>query len=296
MSDHHKPEIDEVSGVETTGHSWDGIKELNNPLPRWWLWVFYACIAWAIVYMVLMPAIPGLPGAAGATKGLRGESDRINVTRDLAALDVSRAPFFARLTGADLAAIEADPELLRFALAAGESAFGDNCATCHGSGAQGFKGYPNLNDDVWIWGGTLDDIKQTLMYGIRTEHPDTRFSQMPAYGRDGLLTGAQISDVAHYVMALGGREEDAAAAARGAETYARECVTCHTAAGTGDRLQGAPSLVDADWLYGSSHEELTTTIARGPYGVMPFWSERLDEPTIDALAVYVHALGGGEDG
>jgi cytochrome c oxidase cbb3-type subunit 3 len=291
-----QPERDEVTGIETTGHVWDGIKELNNPLPRWWLWIFYASVVWAVVYMVFMPAIPGLPGAEGATRGLRNHSERVNVAEDIAALDAAREGGFEALTNRELSAIEADPELFRFALAAGESVFGDNCATCHGSGAQGSPGYPNLNDDVWLWGGRLADIKQTLMYGIRSEHPQRRLSQMPAFGRDGLLDRAQVNDLAEHVLALSGQEHDVAAASRGAAQFETQCALCHKADGSGDRTFGAPNLRDREWLYGGDRETVRETIWSSRSGVMPAWDERLGEGQVDALAIYVHSLGGGEDG
>ncbi len=290
-----KREIDEHTGVETTGHEWDGIKELNNPLPRWWLWIFYATIVWAVIYMVLMPAIPGLPGMGGATPGLRGENERLNVATELAALQEARTPMFAMLSAAEsLTEIERDPQLLRFALEAGESAFGDNCATCHGSGAQGFAGYPNLNDDVWLWGGTLADIKHTLTVGIRAEHPETRISVMPAYGETGLLSRAEINDMVEYVVNLSGGEADQAAVGRGTETWTSQCAVCHGPSGQGLREFGAPNLTDAEWLYGGDRETIYETIYHSRYGVMPHWSDRLDESVIDALAVYVYSLGGGE--
>ena len=299
MSEHdHNRETDAHSGTETTGHEWDGIKELDTPLPRWWLYIFYACIAWAVVYWVFMPAWPALPGLAGEsdhTRGLRNHSERANVAAALDELAAQRADGFAALEGASIAEIESDPQLLGFVRAAGEASFGANCSTCHGAGAQGFIGYPNLNDDIWLWGGSYDDIRTTLRVGIRSEHPDTRFSQMPAFGRDELLTRAQIGDVTDYVLSLSGQAGDAAAITPGEAIYQAQCASCHTPAGTGDRAQGAPSLVDQDWLYGGTRDQIMATINRGPYGVMPAWESRLDEATIDALAAYVFLLGGGED-
>lgn len=295
MSDHPK-DIDEYSGVETTGHEWDGIKELNNPLPRWWLWIFYATIAWAVFYWIMMPAWPALPGMGGGnTPGIRGHSDRVLVAEELSSLRSMRAENGTALLSASLEEIEADRELLQFAMAAGESAFGDNCATCHGSGGRGAVGYPSLADDVWLWDGTLDGIQYTLLHGIRQEDdPETRFSLMPAFGRDGILDSAQIDDMAHYVLALSGAEHDAAAAARSEDLYQQQCALCHAANGTGDRSQGAPNLTDAEWLYGSSEEAIVETIANARNSHMPAWEQRLDESTIKALAVYVHSLGGGE--
>ncbi len=293
MSDHNV-EKDDHTGTATTGHEWDGIKELDTPLPRWWLWIFYATIVWSVIYMVFMPAIPGLPGMSADgdhTRGLRNHSERANVAVAMEALEASRASGFEALRGASIEEIENDPQLLQFVIAAGESAFGDNCATCHGAGAQGFIGYPNLNDDVWLWGGTYQDIHDTLMWGIRTDHPDTRFSQMPAFGRDELLSNAQIAAVSDHVLSLSGLAEPNA---EGAEIYAIQCASCHMDDGRGDRLQGAPNLLDAEWLYGSERQQVIDIIYRGPYGVMPGWEGRLDDATIDALAAYVYLLGGGE--
>ncbi|PWE18485.1 cytochrome-c oxidase, cbb3-type subunit III [Marinicauda salina] len=301
MADEHdKPEVDDVTGVGTTGHEWDGIKELDNPLPRWWVWIFYASIVWSVIYMIFMPALPAPPGFQGHTEGLRNHSERANVAEAMDQLRASRADNFDALQTAvaegGVAAVESDPDLLNFALAAGRSAFGDNCATCHGSGAQGFIGYPNLNDDAWLWGGTYEAIRHTLEVGIRSEHPDTRFSQMPAYGRDGLLTREEIDQVTAHVLTLSGREPTSIAAAeQGAEIFDAQCAACHMADGTGDRTQGAPNLTDDIWLYGGEPEQISDTIWRGPYGVMPYWEDRLEEPIITSLAVYVYLLGGGEE-
>ena len=286
--------IDDATGVETTGHEWDGIEELNNPLPRWWLIVFWASVAVAVVYWIFMPAWPALPGFQGYTHGLSGNSERRNVDRDIAALKASRSQYADRLAGASLSEIEADPSLLQFALAAGESAFGDNCASCHGSGAAGAKGYPNLNDDDWLWGGTLADIRQTIQHGIRSEDSQARFSQMPAFGRDGVLTGAQIGDLVEYVRSLSGLEADGAAVARGVPLFAENCASCHGADAKGGRSFGAPNLTDGIWLYGADRDTLRATITNARQGVMPAWAGRLDPATIAALSIYVHQRGGGE--
>ena len=292
MSDEQEPYVDPVTGAESTGHEWDGIIELNNPMPRWWLIVFYVTIVWSVIYWVFMPAWPGI---TDHTKGIRGHTERQNVAAAVEAAMAERSASATRLTeAANLAAIEADPELLQFALALGESAFGDNCATCHGAGGQGFQGYPNLADDAWLWGGSLDAIEHTLTVGIRSDHPDARFSQMPAFGRDGLLNREQVSDVVEYVVSLSGRDADASAAARGAVLFEEQCVVCHQQGGVGDRTQGAPNLSDAIWLYGGERADIRETIWNSRYGVMPTWEARLDDATIAALAVYVHALGGGE--
>lgn len=286
-----KPEIDEPSGVETTGHEWDGLKELNNPLPRWWVYIFYATILGSIIYMILMPAVPLLHGY---TPGILGQSDRRQVAEDVAALRLARAQAGAGLENLSLEQIEANPALLEFAMAAGASAFGDNCATCHGRGAQGARGYPNLRDDDWLWGGTLEDIYTTLRYGVRSGHEQTRISQMPAFGKDGILTAEQISDLVEYVRSLSGGEADKAAVQRAAPVFAEQCSVCHGDQGQGMQAFGAPRLSDRIWLYGSDSDTLRETITNARGGVMPAWQGRLDDITLRALAVYVHSLGGGE--
>ena len=286
-----RKEIDATSGTETTGHEWDGIKELNTPLPRWWLWMFYATVVWAIGYWVLYPSWPTL---TGYTHGILNQSQRDDVAKALSAMKVERAKQGRLLATATLAQIEADPNLFQFAREAGKSAFGDNCATCHGSGAQGFKGYPNLNDDVWLWGGTLDDIKKTITVGVRSTHPQTRNSMMPAFGRDKLLEPAQINDLVEYVVGLSGGKPNAQAVSRATQLFADQCAVCHGADGKGLREFGSPNLTDKEWLYGGTREQIKAQIVNGRGGVMPTWGSRLDPMTVDALAVYVHSLGGGE--
>jgi cytochrome c oxidase cbb3-type subunit 3 len=290
-----KRERDSVSGTETTGHEWDGVKELDTPLPRWWLYIFYACILAAIIYWVLMPA---WPMGNGYTKGILGFSDRNNVAADVNALRSARAPMFERLANASTAEIAADPELQEFARAAGESVFGDYCRTCHGAGGAGAPGYPVLADDVWIWGGSLAEIEQTLRVGVRADHPDTRMSMMPAFGRDHLLTPQQIGDVTEHIISISAARDrldpNGAAAARGALVFQEQCAVCHGPTGIGDRNVGAPSLTDDLWLYGGSREEIRRQVELGRGGVMPTWERRFDAGTLRALAYYVHEMGGGE--
>lgn len=290
-----KRERDEVSGTETTGHEWDGLKELDTPLPRWWIFIFVGTIVISIVYWVLMPA---WPLANSYTPGTLGFSDRANVAAEVQTLRSARAPMFERLAAASTSDIAADPELQEFARAAGEAVFGDYCRTCHGAGGAGAPGYPVLADDVWLWGGSLADIEHTLRVGIRSDHAETRMSQMPAYGRDALLTAQQIGDVSEYVISISAARErlspDAAAAARGAVVYQEQCALCHGATGAGDRTQGAPSLNDDVWLYGGTREEIQQQIELGRGGVMPSWETRFDAGTLRALAYYVHEMGGGE--
>jgi cytochrome c oxidase cbb3-type subunit 3 len=282
---------DAVSEPETTGHEWDGIQELNRPLPKWWLYVFYATVLWSIGYWLLMPSWPLL---SGYTKGLLGYSQREKVASQLEAARAAKAEYRDRVAASDLAAINADPELLRFALAGGEAAFGDNCAPCHGRGAQGAFGYPNLRDDSWLWSGTLDGIQQTIMHGIRADDPKTRSGAMPAFGKSGLLSAAQINDVAEYVLSLSGGSHDPQAAERGAEIFAKNCVACHGPQAKGNHEFGAPDLTDELWLYSGDKATIVTTVDGGRGGVMPTWVGRLDPETIKELAIYVHALGGGE--
>ncbi|WP_417523135.1 cytochrome-c oxidase, cbb3-type subunit III [Marinovum sp.] len=279
---------------ETTGHSWDGIEEFNNPLPRWWLWAFYATIVWGIGYSIAYPAWPGI---SKATAGVLGYSTRAEVAEEIAAVDQANAAINARLESVELTAIAEDPELLNYAGNAGAAVFRTWCAQCHGSGAAGAQasGYPNLLDDDWLWGGDIAAIHETVSYGIRTEdHPDTRFSMMPAFGRDDLLEREQISQVTNYVMSLSGTPRDADEVAAGAEVFAENCAACHAEDGTGDRMQGAPDLTDAIWLYGGDYERLVEAVHGSRYGVMPAWQGRLSEAQIRAVSAYVHGLGGGE--
>ena len=286
-----KKEIDQASGVETTGHEWDGIRELNTPLPRWWLWVFYATIVWAFGYWVLYPAWPTLNGY---THGILNQSQRDDVAKALLELKAQRQTAAGPFNSASLEQIEADPNLFSFAREAGRSAFGDNCATCHGSGAQGAKGYPNLNDDVWLWGGKLEDIQHTIEVGVRSTSTETRNSQMPAFGRDKLLEPAQIDDLTEYVVSLSGRKADQAAVTRAQPLFKEQCAVCHGEDGKGKREFGSPNLTDKEWLYGGERADIHAQIVNGRGGVMPTWGTRLDPVTIKALAVYVHSLGGGE--
>lgn len=288
MTDKH---VDEVTGTETTGHEWDGIRELNNPLPRWWVWTFYVTIAWALIYSIAMPAWPYM---TGFTQGVLGASQRAQVHEALDEVRAKRAAFADRIAGASLEEIRTDQELLEFSLAGGRSAFAVNCSQCHGGGAQGFEGYPNLNDDDWIWGGDMDNIATTIRYGIRSGHDEGRENEMPAFGADEILEREEIGDVAEYVLALSGRAEDDAAAERGKEIFAEQCAACHGEDGKGDMELGAPNLADAIALYGADRQSIVRNIYRPRLGVMPAFEERLDEATIKQLAVYIHSLGGGQ--
>ncbi|AHD08203.1 cytochrome-c oxidase, cbb3-type subunit III [Phaeobacter gallaeciensis] len=276
----------------TTGHSWDGIEEFDNPMPRWWLWTFYATIIWAIGYTVAYPAWPGIQSA---TAGVLGWNSRALVAEEIAAVNEANAPINSRLEEIELASISTDPELNGYAVSAGSAVFKTWCAQCHGAGAAGAKGYPNLLDDDWLWGGSMEDIHATIAHGIRNEESDdARYSEMPAFGRDELLEKEEIDQVVNYVMSLSGEPQDAAKVEAGAVLFADHCASCHMDDGTGDRSQGAPNLADAIWLYGGDHATLTETVYNSRYGVMPNWNARLTEAQIRAVTAYVHQLGGGE--
>ncbi len=296
MSD--KIEKDPVSGTDTTGHEWDGIKELNTPLPRWWLYTFYACILFAAGYCVLYPAIP-LPWG-GHTQGLLHATARASVEADIKTNAVSARPQFAAIAARDLDAIQADPQLRDFAVAGGRAAFAQNCAPCHGGSGQGAKGYPNLLDDVWLWGGGLDQIHQTIRFGVRNANAESRQGvAMPAWGDavknpPQVLDGAQISSVADYVLSLNGQAVDQASARAGLVVFAENCAVCHGEKAEGNPDMGAPPLASGVWLYGGDKATLVETITHGRAGSMPAWSERLDEATVKMLALYVHQLGGGK--
>jgi cytochrome c oxidase cbb3-type subunit 3 len=285
------PKVDPVTNTDTTGHEWDGISELDTPLPRWWLWVLYATIIWAVGYWIVMPAWPTI---SGYTTGFLGYSQRQVVTDQMAEVEASRGEIGVKLLAASLDEAIADPELLEFAMAGGRSSFLVNCSQCHGTGASGSPGYPNLNDDDWLWGGTVEDISQTISYGIRAEHDETRFSQMPAFLVDEMLTAAEIDDVAEYVLSLSGKETDAAAAERGEEPFVDWCTACHGESGEGMVDFGAPNLANAIWLYGSDKETIVKTISYSRSGMMPAWEDRLGALTVKQLAVYIHSLGGGQ--
>lgn len=276
----------------TTGHQWDGIEEFDNPMPRWWLWTFYATIIWGIGYTIAYPAWPML---SSATAGVLGWSTRGDVAAEIQAVDEANAPINAKLEAAELTAIAGDPELGSYAVSSGSAVFKTWCAQCHGSGAAGAKGYPNLLDDDWLWGGTVEDIHETITHGIRNEDSDdARYSEMPAFGRDELLEKEEIDQVVNFVMSLSGEAEDASKVDAGAVVFEDNCASCHMDDGTGDRSQGAPNLVDAIWLYGGDYASLSETVNNARYGVMPAWNTRLTEAQIRAVSAYVHQLGGGE--
>ncbi|QIG81534.1 cytochrome-c oxidase, cbb3-type subunit III [Stakelama tenebrarum] len=287
-----KKRIDEPTGTQTVGHEWDGIEELDTPMPRWWLIIFYATVVFAIVYTILYPAWPMIDRA---TAGVLGWTSHGQLEEQLAEDRAERAPVMAALAVTPVEKLLGKPELLETAIQGGRSAFLVNCVQCHGSGAAGSKGYPNLNDDNWLWGGDIAAIEKTLIDGIRQPgHDETRMSQMPAFGRDGLLSSDEIKDLVSYVRFVSGQEPASESAQRGRPLFENNCAVCHGADAKGDRQFGAPNLTDAIWLYGGDRNTITDTIHNSRYGIMPAWGDRLDPVTIKMLAAYVHSLGGGE--
>ena len=279
--------IDQPTGTEFVGHEWDGIEELDTPMPRWWLWTFYATVAWGLVYTVLYPAWPLLDRA---TEGVLQWSSRGELAEDMSAADQARQSFREQLAAIDIVKLDENPELMQQAIAGGAAAFKVNCVQCHGAGAAGYPGYPNLNDDEWLWGGDLREIEFTLTHGIRWSGSNqSRVSFMPGF--DGVLDNAQLDALVQHTLSLSGRAEPNAV---GAQLYEQNCVACHQAAGEGDQAQGAPALNDAIWLYGGTESEVRQQILYPRHGVMPGWSGRLDPVTIKMLAAYVHSRGGGE--
>ena len=286
-------EIDSVTGVETTGHVWDGdLRELNKPLPRWWLYTFYACIVWAIGYWIVYPAWPTLNGY---TKGYLGYSQRGAVDQQVADAKAAQGKYLAQIAAMPLEDIEKNQELMPFVIAGGAAVFGDNCSPCHGKGAQGGVGYPNLNDDDWLWGGTPGRRSSARSHTASAPAIRRRtIRPCRASASTASLKPAEIEDVAQHVLSFSGKATDAAAAERGTKIFADNCAVCHGEAGKGNPELGAPNLTDGIWLYGGKLADIEKTVETGRGGVMPYWNGRLDPVTIKMLAAYVHSLGGGK--
>jgi cytochrome c oxidase cbb3-type subunit 3 len=244
-----------------------------------------------------MIAYPAWPLVRSATAGLLGYSSRAAVAAEIERFETRNAEWFRRLVETDLDQIAADPELQRFAVKAGAAVFRAHCSQCHGAGGAGVqaRGFPNLIDDEWLWGGTIEDIHQTVLYGIRNaDFPDARWSQMPAFGRDGLLSDEEIDQVVEHVLAISRQPHDAELAAAGAEVYDINCAGCHGANGEGDPIGGAPALNNAIWLYGGDRATIRYSVVNARFGIMPGFANRLREAEIRAVAAYVHQLGGGQ--
>ncbi|GGE28907.1 cytochrome c oxidase cbb3-type subunit 3 [Gemmobacter megaterium] len=286
-------ERDPVSGYATTGHDWNGIKELNSPVPRIVLWFLAVTHVYAVIAWVLLPT---WPLGQTFTSGLLGGDQKTAVAADIAAATAARAGWTEALARRDFDALRADPDLMARAMATASPLFGQNCQVCHGAGGTGGPGFPRLNDGIWLWGGTAEEIETTLRFGINSPHPDTRFAQMPAFGRDGLLTRPEIGLLTEYVLTLGngvtpGDTSDGAALFQG------NCAGCHGEDAKGLEGTGAPDLTDADWIYGGDAAAVRQTLLAGRQGVMPAWQWRLSDAELRMLALYVERLSakGAED-
>lgn len=285
-------EVDPATGIHTTGHEWDGLKELDNPAPRWWLIVWLITIIWAFGYWVVYPAWPTI---SGHTKGLFGWTQYSKLKAEQGEIVTRQGEYLKKFHAASFEQVRSDPALFEFARAGGAVVFKENCAACHGNGGEGRKGYPNLNDDDWLFGGTVADIHHTIEVGSRSTDPDTHATIMPAFGK-GILKPEEIDNVATYVLQLryGRPQSPSAAWTSGEALYAANCVACHGAAGEGNRALGAPKLNDAIWLYGGDKASVVQSINNSRAGVMPTWRHRLKADDQRMVAIYVHSLGGGE--
>jgi cytochrome c oxidase cbb3-type subunit 3 len=287
-----KIEKDAVTGRETTGHEWDGIKELDTPTPKWWLYVFLATIVWGLGMFVLYPSIPY---GTGYFHGLLGYSSRATVDTEVGKLVAHRKDSMDKIATMSFDAIKGDPALMQVAMTSGRITFAENCQPCHGTGGGGNPGYPALAAGAWIWGGTLDEIQQTVTHGIRSADADARQSAMPRFGADGVLKPADIQHTADYVWAtFYGHATTGTDVSAGAKIFAENCAACHGDAGQGNRDMGAPKLASQVHLYGNSKATIVSQINVPRQGMMPNWGTRLDPATIKSVSLYVHALGGGE--
>jgi cytochrome c oxidase cbb3-type subunit III len=286
-----KVEKDVISEQDTTGHEWDGVRELNTPLPKWWVYVFVASVVWAVAYVVLYPSIPY---GVNYFHGVLGYSSRASAMAEWREMQARHGEAMKQIGTLSLADIKRDPRLLEVALTAGRITFANNCQPCHGPSGEGRVGYPALAADVWLWGGKLEDIERTVTYGVRSGHAEARTSAMPGFGSAGMLKPEQIEAVADYVMTLFGTPVPGRDAGAGAKLFADNCAVCHGANGQGNRSVGAPRLASRIHLYEGTRASVVAQVTQPRHGVMPNWNERLDAATIKSVALYVHSLGGGE--
>lgn len=284
------PEKDEITGKPTTGHEWNGIRELDTPVPRpirVWLWGSIAvCVPLWLLY-------PAWPYVTDYTRGALDYSSRNVVTDAVAQGQAQRDAAFAPFQTKDVTELANDPALRPVYEPSIRVLYQDRCAACHGRELTGQRGFPNLTDDHWLWSGDPAEIEYTLQVGINADHPDTRYAEMPAFGRDGMLPQSDIEDVAEYVLSLSGPAEDETAADRGAAVFADNCAGCHNDEGAGGFGIGAPSLADDVWIYGGTRPDILETLKNGRGGVMPSWSGRLSAAEIRMLTLYV--LWAGQD-
>ncbi|MBR1120940.1 cytochrome-c oxidase, cbb3-type subunit III [Bradyrhizobium lablabi] len=282
-----QPERDSLTGYLTTGHEWNGLKELNSPVPRAVYFFLILSFLFSVGYWVLMPA---WPLGVSYTKGLLGIDQRNVVTASLQEAALERSVWTKKIETEDFAAIQSDPRLMAIVRETGGALFGDNCAVCHGVNAKGGPGFPNLTTGSWLWGGKPEDVFNTIRLGINWTNPDTRVSQMPAFGRDQMLPRADILKVVSYVYSLshpGAKELDPAKVDAGKALFAANCVTCHGENAKGNPELGAPDLTDGFWIYGGSLENIDTSVWGGRQGHMPSWENRLSNLDRKILTLYL---------
>jgi cytochrome c oxidase cbb3-type subunit 3 len=279
---------DPLTGHQTTGHEWNGITELNTRVPRIVWFFIIATHLWALVMWILLPTWPLV---TTYTKGLLGFDQREVVKHDILLANIARADWADRIATLPADDILKDPELMARVTGTAHQIFGDNCAGCHGTEAAGGPGFPSLIDTAWLWGGDTDTIMETLRVGINSNHPDKRFAQMSAFGRDGILPRDDIRLVVDYVQSLSGTAAPADRIATGGEIFANNCVACHGENGHGNTDLGAPNLTDAFWIYGGDDEAMFASIWEGRQGWMPAWEGRLSQTERKILTVYLQHLG-----
>jgi cytochrome c oxidase cbb3-type subunit 3 len=280
-------ERDPYSGYLTTGHEWNGIKELNTPVPRLVYFSLIVTALFSLGYWILMPAFPL---GSTYTKGLLGEDDRAVVAASVKQATADRAAWAGQITDKSYADIQADPNLMAQVRATGSVLFGDNCAMCHGREAKGGRGFPNLTTSSWLWGGTPEAIEETIRVGINAQHPKTRISQMPAFGRDSMLKRDEMENVVAYVISLsksGAGKAPADKVAAGKAVFAANCAACHGPEAKGNPEVGAPSLTDHYWMHGSDENALYADVWGGLQGHMPSWESRLSPLERKILALYI---------
>ncbi|UWU28566.1 cytochrome-c oxidase, cbb3-type subunit III [Rhizobium sp. WSM1274] len=287
-------EVDPVTGRKTTGHIWNGIKELDTPVPRGVLLFLIITHLFAALWWILYPT---WPLGSTYTRGLIGTGQKQAVERKIIEADASRALWIEKIETSSFDAIRADAKLMEKVASSGHQLFGDNCAACHGRDGKGGRDFPDLTDNDWLWGGGPEKIVQTMTVGVNTTHSQSRVSQMPAFGTDEMLNRKQVSDVAAYVYSLSNTSTEAADAsqiAAGREVFMASCVACHGEDAKGKQDVGAPNLTDSRWIYGGGIERIVQSIHGGRQGHMPTWDERLSPAEIKILALYVNKLGGGQ--
>lgn len=285
-------ERDPLTGRETTGHEWNGIKELDTPVPRGVLMFLIVTHVWAVAWWFF---VPSWPLGETYTKGLLGVNQRTTVEARVVEGQQERASWIARLETEPYDVILADEALMETVRDTGQQLFGDNCAACHGRDGKGRANYPDLTDDDWLWGGGPELIEQTMRVGINTAHPETRVAQMPAFGRDQMLDRDQVRSVAAYVYSLSHPEsstpENLERIQAGQEVFVTTCAACHGDNAEGSQEMGAPDLTDSYWVYGGDLDTIISSVHGGRQGHMPTWDERLTTAEIRTLAIYVHDLG-----